>query len=94
MDRNALIMTGSIEPLFLVVVVFVSSHFVLGLPQGQAVLVDKFGENGTRPCFPPSALAGLSGFSWPLATHHTSRFDLRPIGPSGFPMSHHSYRPF
>jgi hypothetical protein len=53
-------MTGNIEPLFLAVVVFVSAHFTLGLPQGRAVLIDKFGENGTKPCFPPPALAGSS----------------------------------
>jgi len=39
-------MTGSIEVLFLAVVVFVAGHFALDLPQGRAVLVDKLGENG------------------------------------------------
>jgi hypothetical protein len=53
-------MTVSIEPLFLAIVVFVSCNFTLGLPQGRAFLVYKFGKNGTRPCFPPPALAGSS----------------------------------
>jgi len=45
-------MTGSIEALFPKVVVIVTGHFALGLPQGRAVLIDKLGENG-KALFPP-----------------------------------------
>ena len=62
-------MTGSIEALFLAVVVFVAGHFALGLPQVRVGLVDKLGENGFKALF--SAFSA-GGFIWMLLAYRAA----------------------
>ncbi|MBM86300.1 MAG: NnrU protein [Rhodospirillaceae bacterium] len=59
-------MISGIEGMFLAVITFVGSHFVLGHPNIRALVVDRFGENGFKTIFTLVAAAALF---WVLAAY-------------------------
>lgn len=59
-------MTGTIEALFLAVLVFVGGHFFLGLPRIRTALVERIGENPFKGLF---SLISAAGFTWMLLAY-------------------------
>jgi uncharacterized membrane protein len=69
-------MTGSIESLFLAVILFVGGHFVLGFPAIRAAMVDRIGENPFKGLF---SLVSAASFTWMLLAYGAApRVDVWP----------------
>jgi uncharacterized membrane protein len=69
-------MTGTIEALFLAVVVFVGGHFLLGLPRIRAAMVERIGENPFKGVF---SLISAAEFTWMLLAYDAApRIEIWP----------------